>query len=246
MNRQTSLLMITTLFNNSARRRVRVSAFTLVEMITVVGIIALLVALVTPTLVDVIRSTRLSSSGDSLQNRLSLAQQNAVSKSTETEMRFYKYTDPDSDKPSTDLFYAYQVVETPNGGNPRPASEVYYLDSGIVLSADSNLSPLLQTAAAQQEDSNQNYLFVPPTGVGGSAVSYAALRFYPDGSCRLLNDDTPGETATAAALAFTVPPLATSFMTLVESRTLDSPTTPSNFYCMQIDSYTGKVRVYRP
>lgn len=233
--------MITT--SSSSRRA---QAFTLVEMLTVVGIIALLVALVTPTLVDVIRSTRLSSSGDSLQNRLSLAQQSAVSKSTETEMRFYKYVDPDSDRPSDEIFYAYQVVETPNGGSPKPISEVYYLDSGIALTSNEDHSPLLQTLAPQKADANGNFIFTPPTGAGGSTVKYAALRFYADGSCRRLNDQTPGTSAVATALAYTIQPLATSFLTLVETRTLDSETTPTNFYCMQIDSYTGKVRVYRP
>jgi len=48
------------------RPSARSFGFTMVEMLTVVGIIALLVALVTPALVDVIRSTRLSSAGDSL------------------------------------------------------------------------------------------------------------------------------------------------------------------------------------
>lgn len=226
--------------------RARVQAFTMVEMLSVVGIIALLVALVTPTLVDVLRSTRLNSSGDSLQNRLSLAQQSAVSKSNEVEMRFYKYVDSDSERPAEALFYAYQVIETPNGGNPRAISEVYYLDSGIVLSSDKKFSPLLQVVAAQQPDINKKFIFEPPTGVGGAAVTYAALRFYSDGSCRLLNKTTPGATAAITSLAYTVPQLAQSFLTVVETRTLASTTVPQNFYCMQVDAYTGKVRVYRP
>ncbi len=221
-------------------------AFTLVEMLTVVGIIALLVALVTPALVDVIRSTRLNSSGDSLLNRLSLAQQSAIAKSVEVEMRFYKYTDQNSDRPGDAMFYAYQVVETPNMGDPKALSEAYYLDSGIILSKEQNLSPLLQTTTEQQGTAANQYIFEPGSGVGGANVEYAALRFYPDGSCRLLNDQDPGETALAAALAFTVPSLQNSFMTLVEARSVDTGTVPNNFYCLQIDSYTGKVRVYRP
>jgi uncharacterized protein (TIGR02596 family) len=221
-------------------------AFTLVEMLTVVGIIALLVALVTPALVDVIRSTRLNSSGDSLQNRLSLAQQSAIAKSTEVEMRFYKYADSSSDRPSEPNFFAYQVVETPNNGDPKALSEVYYFDSGIVLSSNDIFSPLLQTTANQRPGETNQYLFEPGGGVGGANVKYAALRFYSDGSCRLLNDQDPGETQVARALAFTVPSLQNSFFTLVETRNLDSDTVPNNFYCLQIDSYTGKVRVYRP
>lgn len=229
-------------FVNRRRR-----AFTLVEMITVVGIIALLVALATPALVDVIRSTRLNSSGDSLSNRLSLAQQSAVAKSTEVEMRFYKYVDNNNaDAAGAPLFFAYQVVETPNSRDPRALSEVYYLDSGTVLSSDLNLSPMLQTAVVQQANSQNQYVFKPSSGVTPDSVSYSALRFYPDGSCRLLTGSSPGQTVAASAAAYTIQPLAQSFMTIVESRSIGSGTTPDNFYCLQVDSYTGKVRVYRP
>lgn len=229
-------------------RSVRSSAFTLVELLTVVGIIALLIALATPTLVDVIRSTRLSSAGDSLLNRLSLAQQEAIARSKEVEVRFYRYADPSSDRPSTELFYAYQVVETPSGQDPRAISEPYYLDSGIVLAPDPQLSPLLESTAVQQIGQlTKQFVFVPGSGGSGDSVSYSALRYYPDGSCRLLTSSTPGTTATATALAFTVPPLADSFLTLVENQYVESQTIPPpNYYCIQVDAYTGKARIYRP
>lgn len=222
--------------------------FTLVEMLTVVGIIALLVALATPTLVDVIRSTRLSSAGDSLLNRLSLAQQEAIARSREVEMRFYRYINPDSERPSTELFYAYQVVETPSGADARAISEPYYFDSGVVLSPQSDLSPLLQTTANQSKGATSGtFVFQPGTGASGDSVRYSALRFYPDGSCRLLTKGAPGNTAAAQAVAYTIPVLANSFMTLVETQVVDSPTMPPpNYYCIQIDAYTGKARIYRP
>ncbi len=234
---------------NVIRRPTRLSAaFTLVEMITVVGIIALLVALATPALVDVIRATRLNSSGDSLSNRLSLAQQSAVARSNEVEMRFYKYTDPTNpDASGEPLFYAYQVVDVPNGADPRAISEVYYLDSGIVLSALTKFSPMMQTTTDQRPDSTGNYLFKPATGIPPASVRYAALRFYPDGSCRLLTTaNGSGSSANASATAYTVKPLPESYFTLVEARTMNDSNTPNNFYCLQLDFYTGKVRTYRP
>ena len=140
--------------------RVR-QGFTLVEMLTVVGIIALLVALMTPTLLDVVRSTRLNAAGDGLLNRLSLAQQTAISRSSEVEMRFYKYVDQDSDRAEDDLYYAYQVVLTPNGAPAKAVSDVYYLESGVILSSHPERSPLLGAAVQQTSDTNGRFVFTP-------------------------------------------------------------------------------------
>ena len=148
----------------------RLAAFTLVEMLTVVGIISLLIALVTPALIDVVRSTRLNSTGDALVNRISLAQQSAVATSSEVELRFYKYVDTGSDRPSDESYYAYQVVQNLPNGAEKAISDPYYLESGIILSGQEELSPLLQTTNRMTGNANGQYLFSPP----GSASSDAA------------------------------------------------------------------------
>lgn len=228
--------------------------FTLVEMLTVVGIITLLVALTAPTLVDVIRSTRLSSAGDSLITRISLAQQSAVSLSSEVELRFYKYIDSNSERPDRKAFYAYQVVHDPgNQKPPRALSEPYYLESGIVIADDQELSPLCrddnltpQTEVGTSEGTDERFLFTPNADARPNEVEYTALRFYPDGSCRSLSGgDEEEEEGVPGPAAYVVPALQQSFLTLVESRFADS-SNPTNFYCIQIDPYTGKTRVYRP
>lgn len=221
-------------------------AFTLIEMISVIGIIALMVALVTPTLLDVIRSTRLSASGDSLVNRLSLAQQSAVSMGSEVEMRFYRYVNSNAERPGEDLFYAYQVVHSPQVGRERALSEVYYLESGIILSRLEQLSPLLQTVNNQRPDSDGNYLFRPAGSAQPDSVSYASMRFYADGSMRMLTEAAAVEgDQQARATAFTVPSYDKSYLTIIESKDALIGQ-PRNFFCIQIDSYTGKTRVYRP
>jgi hypothetical protein len=72
------------------------------------------------------------------------------------------------------------------------------------------------------------------------------MRFYPDGSMRMLTAAaaTNGDVQ-AQARAYTVPTFDKSFLTIVESKDALS-VQPRNFFCVQIDSYTGKTRVYRP
>lgn len=221
--------------------------FTLIEMLAVLGILAMLIALATPTLLDVVRSTRLNSAGDGLVNRLSLAQQSAVSTSSEVEVRFYRYMDRDSDRPSDSSFYAYQVVQSKPGGEDVALSEVYYLESGIIISAQEELSPLLSTTNPQSSNTQGDYLFTPPGGSTPEDVNYAAMRFYPDGSMRMLTSSTNNDASLEdVAKAYTVPQYDESFVTIIESRFSLNDQIPNNYYCIQIDSYTGRTRVYRP
>lgn len=234
----------------SLRRR-GLSAFTLVEMLTVVGIITLLIVLATPTLVDVLKATRMTSAGDNLINRLSLAQQEAISRNNEVEMRFYIWADPSSEQPSLEICYAYQLVAAPvNGGDPQAISDPFYLDSGIVLAPEPALSPLLQQPMPQPPLVRQSgqYLFSPRGGQPPASVKYKSLRFYQDGSCRLLTQSTGTNTdATTTATAYTIPQLASSFLTITYASNVNTGVMPPrNYFCIQIDAYTGKARVYRP
>jgi len=57
-----------------------------------------------------------------------------------------------------------------------------------------------------------------------------------------------GDLVRLSAVTLTYPSLPASCITLCDDlgRQIDMATLPSNFYCIQIDPYTGKMRTYRP
>jgi hypothetical protein len=64
-----------------------------------------------------------------------------------------------------------------------------------------------------------------------------------DGTCRKLSDNP-----TTGVAAMTYPTLRTSCITLSPEigQQVNETNLPKNFYCIQVDPYTGKIRTYRP
>ncbi len=225
--------------------------FTLVELIVVVGIMALIIASVVPGLTEVIRAARLTSAGDQVLGRISLAQQHALSLNSPVELRFYSFAD-DFSPSGEPTITAFQLVELLNDAatanvtdgdsgedaalTQRVLNEPVYIDSGLEISTDTTLSPLLTNLV---DDSSNTF------SVEGAR--YAALIFYPDGGFKLRG--TAGALAgSAAELNATTPNLSESYFTIAESRDLEAAggEAPANYYCIQLDPYTGKARTYRP
>lgn len=234
------------------RRRSR--GFTLVELIVVVGIMALIIAAVTPGLTEVIRAARLTSAGDQVLGRISLAQQQALALNSPVEIRFYSYEDGQS-ATGVPAIRGMQLVELLNdaatatlgGGSAaqdesltqRRLNEPVFLESGIEISTNATLSPLLSNLLP---DSTDEAIRFPRQN-----AQYAALIFYPDGGFRLRG--TAGAVAGAdAEQNATVPSLAEAYFTIAETRDLERTPgeAPPNYYCIQLDPYTGKARTYRP
>ncbi len=73
-------------YRNSLRM-LRHQAFTLVEMMTVVGILVLIVALATPPMIHMMEATRLTNAGDLVQGTLSEARGLAITFAADVEVR---------------------------------------------------------------------------------------------------------------------------------------------------------------
>jgi uncharacterized protein (TIGR02596 family) len=206
--------------------------FTLVEMLAVVGVVALLLSAVAPMVFSTLFATKLTTAGDAILGQISLARQLAVSRNKEIEMRIYSYSDPEAAGTETSV-KAVVLVEVPDvaaavgaAGPPQaqPVSETYYLPSGIAIGKHTSLSPLL-TQAGNAETDRERFIRKAPN------ANYRSISFLPDGSTNI-------------GL-----PTNKSYITLGDERLVGADSAgkvPDNFFAIQIDPLTGRARSYRP
>jgi len=244
--------------------RLQSPGFTLIEMLVVIGIVALLLVVAAPAMFKGVQATKLSGAGERLLGALSEAQQMASSRNHPVEMRFYKYNGlfPDSE-----AFRGYQLfriwtiqkqseldlpdvkkMPSPKIGDEvtTKISECVKLPDGIMISTANALSKVLSGGGVPDAHNN--------SGVTGA--TYIAIRFMTDGTCRKVGTTTQG------LATLTIPPPPQFFLTVVEddgktygdtqyiyadSKGAVGPhVAPKNFFTIQTDPWTGKSRSYRP
>ena len=215
------------------------TGFSLIELLAVIAIIGIMMAAAAPGMFAVIRATKLTSAGDTILSRVAQAQQLALTMSSPVELRFYSYT-PGDQPGAEEAIRAVQLVdpeyESVVGASTtvtsKALSEPFVLPAGMVVATSETLSPLTQSKI----------------GTAGSFFAsapdakYSALHFYPDGSFKKLTSSTSGTTGGTGAVS---PALVDSFLTIVADRDM-SEAAPKNFFCIQLDPYTSKARLYRP
>lgn len=147
-----------------ARRR----AFSLMELLAVMAIIGIMAVLVTPAVSSLMQSSSLNKAGLMISDQFALARQEAVSKSRDTEVRFFFLTNGLSS--GWRGVQLWRVEQTPLGPVSSPSARLTVIPDGTQLSMD--LSPLLK--------------FAPHTGSaalpGHGSTTYRSFRFRADGS----------------------------------------------------------------
>ena len=114
--------------------------FSLVELLTVVAIIALLVTLTIPAFQSITMGSSLSRGGQVVADQLVLARQLAVSRNSQVQVRLVRLTNEPAG------YRAIQLAgQEMNSTNIVPLTRVTLLPEGISLAP--NLSPLLTNAA---------------------------------------------------------------------------------------------------
>jgi uncharacterized protein (TIGR02596 family) len=209
----------------------KASAFTLMELMVVVGIIMLLATLMAPMLSTALRGTNLTQATDKVIGVLGQARQTAIAKGQTVEVRFYCYKDPEIPG-DTGQCHALQALSISDMNATSPITKPILLPQTVIISTNASLSSLLDTNAT-----NANFV-ASPSGVGIRGVtniSYSWIRFTRSGSTSLAGLKSADSSG--------------SWFLTLENLADDKPgatAPPPNFATIAIDNLNGAIKVYRP
>lgn len=219
--------------------------FSLIELLAVLGVMALVMAFAMPAVNPILKGSQLNQAAQDIGDQLGLARQLALSSNRSMEVRFYKYADPElpgevEGNPSSGYFRGMQIFEIAENGVARARGKMRRLPSSIVIDGGSTLSTLLAPPGSytsplpEAAAAGSQTVSLPRAGVQYASV---AFRFLPDGSLNLSS-------------------LATNpwFLTLRDSRDKNPGGSgsdgfsqpPPNFFTIQIDAANGHIKTYRP
>ena len=209
------------------------SGFSLIEMIVVVGIIAVIASFAVPAANTIIRGSQVSQASQLLTDQISFARQMALTKSHPVEVRMYRFADPEQpgeevDKPDSGKFRAIQLFEILESGTAVPIGKITRLPMSVVIN-DGKLTTLIDTEGTTPQTPKQPVDSDPelPRGVK-KRYEYSSFRFLPDGSTNL--SPTKSWYATIHAITDIV----------------NDDTPPPNFFTLQVDPVSGATKTYRP
>ena len=127
-------------------------AFSLIEMMVVLGVVGLLLAFAAPNLFSLITSNSLTGEGVVLRNQLTFAQQTAVSKNADVEVRFFKMPDYANAR-DEEAFRGYQLFQYNLDGELVPISTFFRIKApvGVHDELSTILDPRANTSAADKK-----------------------------------------------------------------------------------------------
>jgi uncharacterized protein (TIGR02596 family) len=202
------------------------SAFTLVELITVLAIMSVLMLIAMPSIVGTLQANRLTSAGEGLMYRLSRLQQEVATSNHAGEIRFYRF-----EMEGVRGFHAYQLFahDAKSGELRALENPIYFKDSNLTV-VEGALSPLLEPAAHGTAEG-----VWPKSAVDEPFKSlnaeYFRISFLPNGTTSLSA------------------PLRQCYLTLASEEGgsgEQGARPPANYYTIQVDPVTGRARAYRP
>ncbi len=216
----------------SAQSEIRRRAFTLIELIVVMMIIVVMMVFVVPAVSGALKGQKLSQAADLLRTRLAYAQLQAQKENAPIQVRFFQYADPTMPG-NEEKFRAYRFYRrvafdrsAKNAGSTNqdietmePIGPLRKLPLPIVFADSERISTLLSLQKTRGS--------VPHKRNNPLEAQFVAFDFAPSGSTNL-----------GAAKQW--------YLTLVDEKRERGAEIPDNFATVQIDPFTGAVRLIRP
>lgn len=204
-------------------------AFTLVELLVVIALIAMLVTFTMPTIASVLASNDMNSAQQMVEQQLTLARQTAIARNRRVEVRFYKFDNPESSG-SDKTFCALQLFLIEESNKATAVGRLTKLPATVLMNEAATNSSLLGLPDKSNWDATND----PKKNLSGGISDFTAkaFQFRPDGSTNLT-------------------PTNKWFVTMHATRAGASVTSgalkwPKNIATIQIDPVSGAVRSYRP
>ena len=198
-------------------------AFTLVEMLAVMGVIVIMIAVVAPAALQTLRGSNISQSGETVGDLFNQARQTAITTNHVVQVRFYKL--PVTSTDSATNFAGMQLFRVEDTGKTTPITKLQTLRPNIIFAAGSAYSTILSQASSVASVSGTDQL---PAYNSSPGCDYIGFQYLPDGSTDLSPTATGGW-----------------FVTLVQADVQLSGQ-PRNFYTLRVEPLYGHTHIYRP
>lgn len=196
----------------------RVPAFTLIEVLAVIVIVAGLMVVTAPAIQGAMQASRLRDAADLAFNQIAEAQQLALMADTETEVRIYAAKDSASPETLPQLrkieLYALRPSAdgSDNSQNFEPVGRGVTLHPSMIISREAKHTSLISLGFQSDEQARKG--------------QYLAFRFHPDGSTNLATGQE-------------------WFLTVIDEQA-SAQKKLNNFITLQVDAVTGRLRTFQP
>ncbi len=234
---------------SSIRFQRRAGAFSLIELLIVISIIAIIAGFSIPAVTSVLKGSALTQAGTALEDQMSMARQHALGNNRLVQVRFYRYADPEMpgekvDDPSTGQFRAIQYFERSPGGIWSPVGKVVRLPDSMMMNPTERFSTILgednatRLVLANKVQADPNNHVELPRGVKFN-YDYIYIHFTPSGGTDLKVLGIPGRSSSGGLWYITM-------HSIVDLTSATPSSNPPNYFCWMVDPVTGVGRVYKP